>query len=268
MKTLFKKVVNKVIEISVNNIFPNPAQPREDFDHNELMSLAASIKENGLLQPLTVREQDKNGMYELISGERRLRAAKLADFNSIPCIVMDKSGRDSAVLALTENIQRQDLNFFEEAAALERLIVEWNITQEEAAARLGKAQSTIANKLRLLKLTSNQRKKIVTNNLTERHARSLIKIHDEQLRDKVIYYIVNKKLNVAQTEEYISGLLSEKVSRNHHAIHIIKDVRLFINTINKAIDIMQKAGVNAKAEKISTENFIEYIVKIPLTPQS
>jgi len=265
MKTIFKKnVVNKVISVATDKILPNPAQPRKIFDESELINLADSIKANGILQPLSVR-CNKNNTYELISGERRLRAAKLANIESVPCIVLNKNEQQSAVLSLIENIQRQDLNFFEEAFAIKQLIVEWNITQEEAAIRLGKAQSTIANKLRLLRLTENQARKILENELTERHARVLLKISDEQIRDKVLYYIINRKLNVAQTEEYVNDMYKEQeVVKKARMIPVIKDVRLFLNTINKAIDTMQRAGVNAQTEKISTEECIEYIVRIPL----
>ncbi|MCL2089373.1 MAG: ParB/RepB/Spo0J family partition protein [Oscillospiraceae bacterium] len=264
-----KKTINRVVTIPQESIDPNPNQPRKHFDQTELMGLAASIKENGILQPIIVRNDiSSKGRYELISGERRLRASILAGLSEVPCIVMEKSERQSAVLALIENIQRQDLNYFEEAKAISSLISEWGITQEEAARKLGKAQSTLANKLRLLHLSESQRSKILEGGLTERHARALLKLSDTQLRDKTIYYIISKKLNVSQTEEHIEKILDESVEKpNQNTVTIVKDVRLFFNTINKAICTMQKAGVDAKAQKITADTHIDYIVRIPLSPK-
>lgn len=257
------KVVNKVVLIPVSEIVSNPAQPRTLFDIDELNSLAESIRENGILQPLTVRI-NAHAQYELIAGERRLKAAQIAELTEVPCIVVETDARQSAVLALLENIQRQDLNFFEEARAISNLIVEWNVTQEEASRRLGKAQSTVANKLRLLKLTDQQQVKILDAGLTERHARAILKINDPIMTEKVIYYVAAKHLNVKQTEEYIESILKEEQKSRRNYIHVIKDVRLFLNTINKAIETMQNAGVPAKAEKREQEDCIEYIVRIPL----
>ena len=250
------KTVNKVILLPADTVQPNPAQPRVHFDPEELQGLAESIRANGILQPLTVR-QNLKGEYELISGERRLRAARLIGLEYVPCILVETTAQQSAVFALLENLQRRDLNFFEEARALSKLMIEWNITQEEIAARLGKAQSTIANKMRLLKLTDTQQKKILDGGLTERHARALLKIEDEQMRDKAVYYIIAKHMNVTQAEQYIEGLLKETEEKKsvRKTIPVIKDVRLFINTINKAIDTMKKAGVDAQAEKIEEGSY-------------
>ena len=165
---------------------------------------------------------------------------------------------------MLENIQRQDLNYFEEAKAISNLIVEWNVTQEEASKRLGKAQSTIANKLRLLRLDEKQQMKILDAGLTERHARAILKLSDPGMFDKVIYYVGAKRLNVKQTEEYIDGILKEQQKSKRKYIHVVKDVRLFLNTINRAIETMQNAGVPAKAEKREQEDCIEYIVRIPI----
>lgn len=257
------KVVNKVVLIPVSEIVSNPAQPRTLFDLEELQSLSDSIRENGILQPLTVRFNAKS-QYELIAGERRLKAAQIAEMKEVPCIVVETDARQSAVLALLENIQRQDLNYFEEAKAISNLIVEWNVTQEEASKRLGKAQSTIANKLRLLRLDEKQQMKILDAGLTERHARAILKLSDPGMIDKVIYYVGAKRLNVKQTEEYIDGILKEQQKSKRKYIHVVKDVRLFLNTINRAIETMQNAGVPAKAEKREQEDCIEYIVRIPI----
>lgn len=257
------KTVNKVVLIPVKEIVPNPAQPRKVFQEKDLQALSDSISVNGMLQPLTVRS-DSQDRYELIAGERRLRAAELAGIEEVPCIVLETDPKQSAILALIENIQRKDLNYFEEAAAIANLIVEWNVTQEEASKRLGKAQSTLANKIRLLRFTEEQRKKMIDAGLTERHARALLKLTDPMMVDKAIFYISAKQLNVKQTEDYIENIVKEAEKPRRTFIPIVKDVRLFLNTINKAIETMQKAGVEATAEKHQQEDCIEYIVKIPL----
>lgn len=264
MKRIMKgnKVINKVVLIPIGEISPNRAQPRQVFDTAELESLSSSIRENGILQPLTVR-QNYAGKYELIAGERRLKASKMAGLTSVPCIIMETDERQSAVFALLENMQRSDLNYFEEAQAIQSLIFEWNVTQEEAAKRLGKSQSTLANKLRLLRFEQPQREKIFNAGLTERHARALLKLDDPMEIDKAVYYIAAKKLNVKQTEKYIEQLQQTQSKHNHNIIPVIKDVRLFINTINKAIDTMKLAGVQATAERVDGKDCIEYIVKIP-----
>lgn len=257
-----EKTINKVISVPIHNIKPNPAQPRQMFEIGELQSLAESICENGILQPLTVRK-DNQGEYELISGERRLKAAKLAKLPEVPCIMMQTDPKQSAIFALIENIQRKDLNYFEEAVAIEKLIKKWDVTQEEASKRLGKAQSTIANKLRLLKLNEKQQQLLIENCLTERHARALLKLPDSQAVDKAVHYIVSKKLNVRQTESYIEAFLKEEVKPVRRIIPVIKDVRVFLNTINHAVEVMQKAGIPAKTKRVDEDNCIQYIIKIP-----
>lgn len=264
MVTIFgkEKQINKVISININEISPNPNQPRTEFNEQELQQLSDSIRINGLLQPLTVRKNIYN-KYELISGERRLRASKLAGLTEIPAIVVDTDERQSAIFALIENIQRADLNFFEEALAIKNLISEWNITQEEASERLGKAQSTLANKLRLLKLNDEEQQMILQNGLTERHARALLKINDEEKRSQALIHIIEKKMNVIQAETYIEQLLSAPKPEKKRIL-IIKDVRLFINTINKALDTMKRAGIQAETQKKQNDEFIEYVVRIPI----
>ncbi|MDR2654956.1 MAG: ParB/RepB/Spo0J family partition protein [Oscillospiraceae bacterium] len=254
-----EKIVNKVIDIQIENISPNPAQPRTNFDMEELASLAESIRLNGVLQPLTVRKL--NASYELIAGERRLRAAKLANLTSVPCIALDASAKDSALFAVMENLQRQNLTFFEEARAYQSLILDWEITQEQAAERLGKAQSTIANKLRLLKLDLGEQKIIVENALTERHARSLLRVENKDLRKKIIENVILQSLNVNQTEALIDKLLEQKKKKKVPTI-LIKDIRIFFNTVDKAIDIMKNAGLDVRGIKIDRGEYIEYVVTI------
>ncbi len=193
------KVVNRVVLLDIGEIQVNPAQPRTVFDERQLQALADGIRQNGLLQPITVRRSYK-GCYELISGERRLRACRMIGKQKIESIVLDKSERESAILSMIENLHREDLNFFEQAAALKNLIHEWNVrTQEEAAVKLGIAQSTIANRLRAsLKLTPQEQDLMIHCHLTERHARALLKVDNPQKRLEIIKYIAENELNVAQ----------------------------------------------------------------------
>lgn len=254
------KVVNRVVLLDIGEIQTNPAQPRTVFDEEQLQALAESIRLNGLLQPVTVRKSYK-GCYELVSGERRLRACRMLGRQKIECIIVDKSERESAILAMIENLHREDLNFFEQANALKNLIHEWNVTQEEAAARLGIAQSTVANRLRILKLTPPEQEEILRCRLTERHARALLKLEDPEKRMEAIRHVARQGYNVAQTEQYIAGLLEEKHRKKY--VPIIKDVRIFLNTINKAISVMKSAGIPASTQKVDEEQYIEYIIRIP-----
>lgn len=262
MPLMFKrdKVVNKVLLLPIENIRTNPAQPRTNFDERQLQVLADSIFENGLLQPITVRKT-YDGKYEIISGERRLRACKMIGKQKMECIVIEKSEQESAMLAMIENIHREDLNMFEQANALKNLIHEWNVTQDEAAVKLGMAQSTVANKIRILRLTPEEQDLIITFKLTERHARALLKVDEPEKRIEAIEHIAKNNLNVSQTEKYIADLLVHKNRRRFFPI--IKDVRVFVNTINKAITVMKSAGIPATSEKIEEDNYIEYVIKIP-----
>ena len=262
-----EKLVNKVVEIGVDEICPSPYQPRTDFCE-DITALAESIAQNGILQPLSVRKKD--GKYELIAGERRLRAAKLCDLSVVPCIVYDISDRHSAILALVENIQRQDLSFFEEAAAIERLLTHYGMTQEDAAAKLGRAQSTIANKLRLLRLTDKEKELIVRYGLTERHARALLRLGSAEDRLFILEKIIRNNLNVERSEK----LIDEFIGSNHSRVSykkrsaVFQNVKMFVNTINKAVETMQAAGISADSRKIQNEDYIEYRVRIPIQKSS
>lgn len=259
-----EKQLNKVIEVEVSKIIPNPNQPRTAFNDDDIGALAESIAQNGILQPLSVRRFGNK--FELIAGERRLRAAISRGFRYVPCIIHDISDRHSAVLALVENIQRQDLSFFDEAAAIEKLISLYGMTQEEAAAKLGRAQSTVANKLRLLRMTADERKLIIENGLTERHARALLKIASPSDRIAVLEKIVSGKLNVERTEHFIDEFIGAQHERNSYKkrSRVFQDVRMFVNTINRAVETMQAAGISADSRKIQSEEYIEYRVRIPL----
>lgn len=259
------KTDQKIKQIPVQYIVPNKSQPRAEFSLYELQELADSIRANGVLQPLTVRKRSAQE-YELVTGERRLRASKLAGLTTVPCILISCDDERAAVLALLENLQRVDLGPFEEAEGICRLIATWGVTQEEAARRLGKKQSTIANKLRLLKLTEPEREMIVKTGLTERHARALLRIQDDSLRISALQQIIEKNLNVKQTEEFISRLLEHLEMREKKISKrtvVIKDVRIFMNTIQKAVSTMRLSGIPAVTAQNETDDYIECVVRIP-----
>ena len=255
---------NKVIQIPVSEIVPNPHQPRTEFDYSDISSLAESICQNGILQPLSVRKLERG--YELIAGERRLRAAKLVQLKYVPCIVLNISERTSAILALVENIQRENLSFFDEANAIEKLITYYGMTQEDAAVKLGKAQSTIANKLRILKLSDEEKEIITKFGLTERHARALLRLNNKNDRLEIIGKVVKYNLNVERTEQAIDefiGKSKEKENFQKRSV-VFKNVKLFVNTINKAVETRKAAGIPANSQKIQNDDYIEYRVKIPI----
>ena len=260
---MFFKDKLKLTRLPTEKIRPNPSQPRKAFQEDELKSLAQSIVENGLLQPVTVRRE--NGIYYLIAGERRLRACKMAGLKEIPAIIADCEPEDSAVLALLENVQRRDLQMFEQAQAIASLLREWQITQEEAARRLGMSQSYLANKVRLLKLSAEEQAEIIENKLTERHARALLRIDDIELRQKLLRTITQRSLNVAQSEALIAEAVKpkEQPTKRARRTFVAKDIRLFINTIDHAVDAMKTAGIQAHTEKKEPEEYIECTVRIP-----
>ncbi|MDE6838405.1 MAG: ParB/RepB/Spo0J family partition protein [Acutalibacter sp.] len=259
---MFLKDKLKLTRLPTSKILPNPSQPRKIFQEDELRGLAQSIQENGLLQPVTVRRE--NGQYYLVAGERRLRACKMAGMKDIPVIISDCEPEDSAVLALLENVQRRDLQMFEQANAILNLLREWQITQEEAARRLGMSQSALANKVRLLKLSPDEQSEIVQHRLTERHARALLRVDDIESRQRILRTVIQKGLNVAQTEQLVGESLEKKqpVKRGRRTF-VAKDIRLFINTIDHAVDAMKTAGIEAQAERKETEEYIECVVRIP-----
>lgn len=249
----------QVLLIPSEIIYPNPNQPRRSFDQEELVNLAISIRMNGILQPITVRET-QNG-YEVVSGERRLRASRLAGMLSVPCIVIDVNSFKSAVYALIENLQRQNLGYFEEAVAIERLMKDFGLSQEETAKQLGKAPSTVSNKLRLLSLQSEARNLLCEHGLSERHARALLRLPEDKILP-VLNKIIERKLNVTQTEAYIEEILSEKQG-NRTTKTMFSDVKIFLKTINHAVDTMKKAGIKADIKKEEQEESYVYHIKIP-----
>jgi ParB family chromosome partitioning protein len=258
-----------IIYISIDNVRPNPYQPRKKFDVSMLEELRDSIQQYGVLQPINVRKITSNN-YELVAGERRLRAATMAGLREIPAIVLDVSESDSAIMALIENLQREDLTFLEEAEGYLSLLNDHNMTQEELALKIGKSQSTIANKIRLLKLSPLVKKILIDNSLTERHARALLKLHDEQLQLKVLRIVCDRGLNVKKTEDLIERAIekytrekTEREMKQKQLTRAIKDIRIFINTIKQAIVLMKKSGVQAQAAQFDRGKYIEFIVRIP-----
>ena len=254
--------------INVENIRPNPYQPRKQFNKAAMDELCDSIKQYGVIQPINVRKITSNS-YELVAGERRLRASQMAGLREIPAIVNNVDDNDSAVIALIENLQREDLTYMEEAEGYTHLINEHNFTQEQLAQKIGKSQSTIANKIRLLKLPPLVKKILSDNTLTERHARALLKLHDEQLQLRVLKHVCDKGLNVKKTEDLVERAIERFTKEAKSPViekkftRAIKDIRIFVNTIRQAIDLMKKSGVNAKAAQIDRGEYIEFIVRIP-----
>ena len=254
---------HRVLYLPTDALHPNPHQPRRDFDEGALRELSESIRRYGILQPLTVRRTE-NG-YELIAGERRLRAAKLAGLREVPCLLARSSEEESALLALIENLQRRDLHYLEEAAAIAQLIAAYGLSQEQAAEKLGKSQSAIANKLRLLRLSPACTRLLRENGLSERHARALLRLTDEEDRVKALGTIAARGYNVAQSESYIEQFLKEKQKTPPPRLptYIIKDVRIFLNTIRRSVDVMQRAGVKADVQREDTEDGILLTIRIP-----
>ena len=252
-----------ISHIKTEKLLPNPYQPRRRFESEDMLSLADSIKENGVLQPLLIRRINNSDYFEVIAGERRLRASILAGLEKVPCIEVDCGYEESAVFSILENIQRCDLSFFEEAAAVGQLIDHFGMTQSECAKRLGKSQSALSNKLRLLKLPVDVRYFIEKEGLTERHARALLKLESEKDIWAALNIIKEKHLNVEQTERLIESLTDNTVKPKRNTVKIFRDVRIFINTVNRAIETMKASGINAETDKTETDDYIEFRVKIP-----
>jgi ParB family transcriptional regulator, chromosome partitioning protein len=263
-----REELKNITYVAIDSIRPNPYQPRKQFNKAALEELCQSIKQYGVLQPINVR-RISSCSFELVAGERRLRAATMAGLKDIPSILINVDDNDSAVMALIENLQREDLSYMEEAEGYANLINDHSFTQEELAQKIGKSQSTIANKIRLLKLPPLVKKILADNNLTERHARALLKLHDEQLQLKVLKYVCEKGLNVKKTELLVERAIEKIMSAGTEKkgerkfTKAIKDIRIFINTIRQAIDLMKKSGVNAKAAQLDRGEYVEFIIRIP-----
>ncbi|NMB07394.1 MAG: nucleoid occlusion protein [Tissierellia bacterium] len=260
------KTEMEVKNIPIKSIKPNPYQPRRDFNKQSLEELSQSIKSFGVIQPISVRRiQDNN--YELIAGERRLRASELADLEEIPAIVLEYKDNESAMIALIENLQREDLNFIEEAEGFNNLIIDHGFTQLEIAEKMGKSQSTVANKLRLLKLPEDIQRDLIEYDLTERHGRALLKLPDDELRREVLDKIIKNSLNVSKTEELVNGILSDLVTteekESKQNIKALISTRIYLNTIKKAYAAIKDSGIDAKYKEKDKGDFVEVTIQIP-----
>ena len=251
--------------IPTGDILPNPNQPRKEFALDKLVELAQSISENGVLQPLTVSME--TGKPVLIAGERRLRAARIAGLREVPCVEVEADARQRRVLALVENLQREDMNCFETAEGIRELMDTYELTQCEAAQQLGYSQSAVANKLRLLRLPPEEREMLLAAGLTERHARALLRLDGRELRRHALARMIGEKMTVARSERLVEDLLAGRVRRKP-AKPLVRDVRVFFNTVNHALDIMRRGGIAAESQRRDEDEYIEYIVRIPRTTVS
>ncbi|MBC8586718.1 nucleoid occlusion protein [Paratissierella segnis] len=260
--------MKEIINIPIRFIKPNPYQPRKNFNLKSLEELSQSVKTYGIIQPISVRKLSHDS-YELIAGERRLRAAEIAELTEIPAIVVDYRDKDSAMVALVENLQREDLNFIEEAEGYYNLIEDHNITQQELAEKLGKSQSTIANKLRILKLPPDIKKILIEEKLTERHGRALLKLPDDNLRRIVLDKTVNNNLNVSGTETLVEDILDNLRKKDENVssqkIKSLINVRIYLNTIKKAYRAIKEYGVKAEYNEEDKGDFYLVSIKIPKT---
>ena len=258
-----------ILYLRTDELSPNPVQPRRRFDDEALAELSESIKSYGILNPLTVRM--RGGKYELVAGERRLRAAKLAGLQEVPCILLDVNMEDASLIALVENLQRRDLDFIEEAAGINQLIRMFGMSQEEAARRIGKSQSAVANKLRLLKLPPDVLEALRENGLTERHGRALLRLQRPEAQREALAYIIDNGLTVAATDAYVDALLSspepeppaEPEKPEHKRTFVLKDVRVFLNTLSRSIDLMKQGGIDAGVQRQETEDSLILTISIP-----
>lgn len=270
-----RRVLRSVMYVPVEEIVPSPMQPRQHFSPEGLEELSRSIAEYGVLQPLSVRAKGEH--FELIAGERRLRAAKMAGLREVPCIMMDVDMEKSGLIALVENIQRRDLDFIEEAEGIHQLIRLFGLSQEQAARRLGKSQSAVANKLRLLRLPEDVLHRLRAEGLSERHARALLRLPDAESQRQALDFIVDQRMNVAAAEEYIERLcaapapvLPEETPTSapepkpqRRSVFLMKDVRLFLNTLDRSLGLMRSGGINAALERSESDSELTLTVRIP-----
>ena len=259
---------NEIMQVSVSKIIPNPNQPRKFFAEDGILRLADSIKQHGIIQPLVVRQCGE--YYELIAGERRLRAAKELGLDTVPCVISDINEEKSAEVSIIENIIREDLSIFEQASAIEALIDTYNLTQEQVAEKLSVSQSFVANKLRLLRYNNEEREIILQNNLSERHARAILRIFDHEMRVNVLKQVVNKGLNVTKTEELVSSLINPEADMNATSSakdRSYNDTTAFISAINRSIECAKNGNLNIKTRKIVGESYTEITIILPNKPK-
>ncbi len=251
-----------ILYLSVEDLEPNPVQPRQNFDEEGLEELSRSIRSYGILNPLTVRY--RGGHYELVAGERRLRAAKLAGLREVPCLLLNVNMEDASLIALIENLQRRDLDFIEEAEGLRQLQRLFGMSQEEAARRIGKSQSAVANKLRLLKLPEDVLHTLRDRGLSERHGRALLRLPTPDAQRRALAYILENDLTVSATDSYIDTLLTapEKDAAPKHTL-ILKDVRIFLNSLNRSLEVMKQGGIEAGVNRRETDEALILTISIP-----
>lgn len=256
---------NELQSVRVSRIIPNPDQPRRYFDDENIKELADSVRELGIIQPLTVIDKE-NGFYELVSGERRLRAAQMVGLQRVPCVIITPTDEEKELIMLVENIQREDLTYIEEARAYKKIIDTHNLTQTELAEKIGKKQSTISNKLRLLRLGDEVLDKLMAANLSERHARALLTIPDTTLRLKAIDIIISRDFSVRQTEQLAEKLKSEVVLRSSSEKKNIKTVfnyKIYTNTIKQSYDAIVKSGKEASYDEEQYDDKVVVKITIP-----
>ncbi|MGI5979071.1 MAG: ParB/RepB/Spo0J family partition protein [Oscillospiraceae bacterium] len=259
---------SSITYLPVDAIYPSSVQPRKRFQQDALIELSESIAQYGVLNPLTVRRRGSS--YELIAGERRLRAATLAGLREVPCIVIDANMEDASLIALVENLQRRDLDFVEEAEGIAQLISLFGMSQEEAARRLGKSQPSIANKLRLLRLPKDVLDGLRDEGLTERHGRALLRLPDEDAQRSALHEMVARQMNVSAAEAYVEELLSvpqeenpEETQSRRKTMFVLKDVRVFLNTLAHGLDMMKQGGIDADLQKHETDTELVLTISIP-----
>ncbi|SFL74559.1 chromosome partitioning protein, ParB family [Gracilibacillus orientalis] len=257
---------DEVVFINIDAIEANRYQPRSIFNEEKIKELAQTLHTHGMIQPIVVRSIDQEAeQYEIIAGERRWRAAKSLDWEKIPAIVRNMTDKETASVALIENLQREELTVIEEASAYEKLIEMHELTQEALAQRLGKSQSTIANKMRLLKLPEQVKQAILQKTITERHARSLIVLKSEELQLKVLEQIIERDLNVKQTEAQIERLLSDKKkpAKKPRLKGVNKDMRIAMNTIRQSLDMVSDTGIDLETDEQDHDEYYQFTIKIP-----
>ena len=267
-KILAKVNSVKVLDIPLEEISRNPFQPRREFNEMEIKDLAKSIEMYGVLQPIVVRKAREG--YQLIAGERRYRACRMIGSTTIPAIVKEMSNKKAAEVSLIENLQRKDLNYLEEAGAYAKLISEFGLTQEELAQKVGRSQSAIANKLRLLRLTKELRCLIVPETITERHARALLKLNSVETQKEVLLAIYEKDLNVKETEEIVEKLRQNnlpqginKTGQGQHVSIVIRDARIFLNTIKETVNRAKQIGIDMFMIETEREEEYEIVIRVP-----
>jgi ParB family chromosome partitioning protein len=263
---------SKILDIPLAQISRNPFQPRREFKDEEIKELARSIQQYGVIQPVIVRKFG-NG-FQLIAGERRYRACKILGMGAIPAIMQEMDDAHAAAVSLIENLQRKELNYFEEAEAYARLINDFGMTQDEVAQRIGKSQSSVANKLRLLRLPKEVRRFIITDSITERHSRALLKLNSSEMQKEVLRMIYEKELTVKETDQVVEKLRennlpqeSNQVNKGQQVSLVIKDARIFLNTIKETVNRAKQVGLDMSISEKETETEYEIFIRLPKARQ-